>query len=154
MGAMADRAPEGSAATFNPLTMRIAMSLRDYRRLKPQELSIPMPLGQIDTLDAIARCGPCTMVELAEALRIDASTATRAVEPLVRNGLVERRRSDRDARAVIVELSRDGRRVERQLTTERFGELEKSLASFDDTEREQLAEYLERLLQGARRPRE
>ena len=135
---------------FDQLTMRIAVSLRDFRRLKPGALSIPMPLGQIDTMDAIAANGPCTMVELAEALRIDASTATRAVEPLVRNGLVERRRSDRDARAVIVELSREGRRVERQLTTERFDQLESSLSLFDRNEREQLAEFLERLLNGAR----
>lgn len=138
---------------FDELTMRIALCLRDYRRLKPQDLSIPMPLGQIDTLDAIARNGPCTMVELAEALRIDASTATRAVEPLVRSGLVERRRSERDARAVIVELSREGRRVERQLTTERFDQLELSLAEFSRAEREQLADLLERLLQGALGPR-
>lgn len=138
---------------FDELTMRIAVALRDYRRLKPNELSIPMPLGQIDTLDAIARNGPCTMVELAEALRIDASTATRAVEPLVRSGLVERRRSERDARAVIIELSRDGRRVERQLTIERFDELEISLATFTRSERKQLADFLERLLNGARRQR-
>ena len=108
-----------------------------------------MPLGQIDTLDAIARNGPCTMVELADALRIDASTATRAVEPLVRNRLVERRRSDRDARAVIVELSREGRRVERQLTMERFDTLEASLDSFSREERELFADFLERLMRGA-----
>lgn len=135
---------------FDELTMRIAMALRDYRRLKPREMSIPMPLGQIDTMDAIARNGPCTMVELAEALRIDASTATRAVEPLVRSGLVERRRSDRDARAVIVELSREGRRVERQLTVERFDDLEFSLSTFDRAERELFADFLERLMAGAR----
>lgn len=135
---------------FDELTMRIAVALRDYRRLKPGELSVPMPLGQIDTLDAIARNGPCTMVELAEALRIDASTATRAVEPLVRSGLVERRRSERDARAVIIELSREGRRVERQLTTERFDSLEASLAGFTRGERRQLADFLERLLDNSR----
>lgn len=135
---------------FDELTMRIAVALRDYRRLKPSELSIPMPLGQIDTLDAIARNGPCSMVALAEALRIDASTATRAVEPLVRSGLVERRRSERDARAVIVELSREGRRVERQLTIERFDDLEVSLSGFTRTERRELADFLERLLERAR----
>jgi DNA-binding MarR family transcriptional regulator len=134
---------------FDELTMRIAVCLRDYRRVKPRELSIPMPLGQIDTLDAIARHGPCTMVELADALRIDASTATRAVEPLVRAGLVERRRSDRDARAVIVQLSREGRRVERQLTVERFDDLERSLQSFSRDEREQFADFLERLTSAA-----
>jgi DNA-binding MarR family transcriptional regulator len=138
----------GVTMEFDELTMRIAVSLRDYRRLRPRELSIPMPLGQIDTLDAIARHGPCTMVELADALRIDASTATRAVEPLVRNELVERRRSDRDARAVIVQLSREGRRVERQLTLERFETLEETLQSFSRDERELFADFLERLLHG------
>lgn len=120
--------------------------------MKPLELSIPMPVGQIDTMDAIARNGPCSMLELSDALRIDASTATRAVDPLVQAGYVERRRSDRDARTVIVELSKAGRRLERRLTEERLANVIRILhdeAGFSDSEIEVLAGFLERMVAGS-----
>jgi DNA-binding MarR family transcriptional regulator len=134
---------------YDELIMRIASSWRDLRRMRPRDLSIPLPVGQIDTLDAIARLGPCSMLELSDALRIDASTATRAVEPLVRSGLVERERSDRDARTVLVSLSHEGRRVEYQLTAERLANVERTLEGFSQIERKRLADYLERMLAAA-----
>jgi DNA-binding MarR family transcriptional regulator len=134
---------------YDELIMRIASSWRDLRRMRPRDLSIPLPVGQIDTLDAIARLGPCSMLELSDALRIDASTATRAVEPLVRSGLVERERSERDGRTVLVSLSREGRRVEYQLTAERLANVERTLEGFSEIERRRLADYLERMLAAA-----
>lgn len=134
---------------LNQLTLRIAAAWRDLRRIKQRDLSIPLPIGQIDTLDVIARIGPCSMLALSEALRIDASTATRAVEPLVNSELVQRRRSDRDARTVLVELTREGRRVERQLTIERLANVENALIGFTDDERVLLADLLERLVAGS-----
>jgi DNA-binding MarR family transcriptional regulator len=134
---------------LNQLTLRIAAAWRDLRRIKQRDLSIPLPIGQIDTLDVIARIGPCSMLALSEALRIDASTATRAVEPLVNSELVQRRRSDRDARTVLVELTRAGRRVERQLTIERLANVENALVGFTDDERVLLADLLERLVAGS-----
>ena len=136
--------------------MRVAAAWRDLRRVKPAELSIPLPLGQIDTMDVIAQIGPCSMLEVSEALRIDASTATRAVDPLVQAGYVERRRSERDARTVIVQLSRQGRRVERQITEERLANVIHTLrdhAGFDDDELVRLADYLERMVQGSLKAR-
>jgi len=135
---------------YDKLIMRIASSWRDLRRMRPRDLSIPLPVGQIDTLDAIARLGPCSMLELSDALRIDASTATRAVEPLVRSGLVERERSERDGRTVLVSLSHEGRRVEYQLTAERLANVERTLEGFSQIERKRLADYLERMLAAAR----
>src|SRR5690606_22638913 len=86
----------------------------------------------------------------SDALRIDASTATRAVEPLVNSGLVARRRGEHDGRQMIVELTRAGRRVERQLTEERLAQVDRSLADFDPAERAALADVLERMLAGSR----
>lgn len=133
---------------FDRQLLRIAAAWRDLRRVKPRELSIPLPLGQIDTLDVISNIGPCSMLELSDALRIDASTATRAVEPLVKSGLVQRRRSERDARTVLVELTRDGRRVEHRLTVERLANVDRILTTFDEQERLILADFLERMVAG------
>lgn len=131
---------------FDMTLMRIAAAWRDLRRTRPRRWSIPLPLGQIDTLDIIANRGPCSMLEVSEALRIDASTATRAVEPLVKAGLVQRRHSDRDARTVLVELTAAGRRAERTLTRERLDNVDQLLVGFDPDERVQLADMLERMV--------
>jgi DNA-binding MarR family transcriptional regulator len=90
---------------YDQAAMRIAVAWRDLRRLKTLPLSVPIPQGQLDTMDVVAQLGSCNMVELSTALRIDASTATRAVDRLVETGLVERRRSPEDARTVLVELT-------------------------------------------------
>lgn len=146
------RRPTTRPDDVDDVVFKIAAAWRDLRRLKPLELSISMPLGQIDTMDAIARSGPCSMLEVSEALHVDASTATRAVEPLVQAGYVERRRSDRDARTVIVELSREGRRLERRLTEERLANVVRVLCDhggFTDDELVVLADFLDRMVRGS-----
>lgn len=134
---------------FDEQTMRIAIAWRDLRRLKTHPLSEPIPQGQLDTMDVMANLGPCSMVELSTALRIDASTATRAVDRLVESGLAARRRSDEDARTVVVELTPEGRKLERRLTAERMAHMERILARLSTSERARLATSLERLLAAA-----
>ncbi len=131
---------------YDEVSMRIAGAWRDLRRLKTSPLSVPVPQGQLDTMDVIARLGTCTMVELSAALRIDASTATRAVDRLAETGLVQRQRSETDARTVLVELTKKGRDLERRLTAERMGNMERILAHVGAAEREKLATALETLL--------
>ncbi len=131
---------------YDELTMRIAIGWRDLRRVKNQQLSKPVPQGQLDTMDVIGRLGSCSMVELSLALRIDASTATRAVDRLVESGLASRRRSDEDARTVMVELTREGRSLERTLTAERMEHMEAILERLTAKERERVAESLDLLL--------
>ncbi len=58
--------------------------------------------GQMDTLDLLAQRPSWRMSELADALRVDPSTATRAVQRLVRAGLASRGTSDDDGRVVVV----------------------------------------------------
>ena len=49
--------------------------------------------GQMDSLDMLASQPSWRMSELAEALRVDPSTATRAIQRLEKAGLAERRPS-------------------------------------------------------------
>jgi DNA-binding MarR family transcriptional regulator len=128
------------------LTMRIAVAWRDLRRAKTLTLSHAIPSGQLDTMDLLSTIGPCSMIELSTALRIDASSATRAVDRLVAAGTASRRRSDDDGRTVVVELTPEGRELARQLTRERLRHLSKVLDGIDVGEREQIAASLERLL--------
>ena len=70
-------------------------------------------LGQMDTLDLLATRPSWRMSELAEALRVEPSTATRAVQRLERAGLARRRPSAADGRVVKVEITEAGSDVHR-----------------------------------------
>jgi DNA-binding MarR family transcriptional regulator len=107
-----------------------------------------LDLGQVDTLDLLAQQGSCRMGDLAEVLRVDPSTATRAVDRLVEAGLADRRRSDEDARVVVVVLTGNGRALHDALTQRRRAAMNRILAGFSDGERRELADLLERLVAG------
>ena len=68
----------------------------------------PLEPGQMDALDLLSR-QERTMKHLAERLRIDPSSATRAVQRLVADGLAERYAADDDKRVVMVRISKEGR---------------------------------------------
>ena len=81
---------------------RIAIAWREFRRsattpaLRYQFFGSShdaFEQGQMDTLDLLLVREGWRMSELAEALRVDPSTATRAVQRLVNDGLAERRQS-------------------------------------------------------------
>lgn len=121
------------------------MALRDLRRIKSRTFT-NIPQGQVDTLDIIAQLGPCTMVELSTGMRVDASTATRAVDRLVEADLARRRRSDTDGRVVLVELTERGRALDRDLSHLRLDHFKEILSVMSTAERQQLADSLVRLV--------
>ncbi len=105
-----------------------------------------LELGQVDTLDLLAAQDSWRMTDLADALRVDPSTATRAVQRLVRAGLAERRQSDADGRVVMVSATPAGRARHEAVAGRRRTALEAMLGEFDDAERQQLADLLERFV--------
>lgn len=143
-GSGRNRSPE--SVTQDELTMRVAVAWRDLRRIRNFKLSLDIPSGQLDTMDLLSTLGPCNMIELSTALRIDASTATRAVDRLVAAGAASRRRSDEDGRTVLVELTPEGRVLARRLAIERLRHVSGLLAAVDVDQRLQIAESLETLL--------
>ncbi len=107
-----------------------------------------LDLGQAEALDILAGCGPTRMTAVADALRVDASTATRTVDRLVERGLVLRQRSHEDARVLQVALTGAGHRVHQELLRRRRATMEAILRRFSDRERTLLADLLERLVGG------
>jgi DNA-binding MarR family transcriptional regulator len=102
--------------------------------------------GQWDTLDLLVQREQWRMSELAEGLRVDPSTATRAVQRLLKSGLAERRSSDEDGRVVQVTATPLGHQRHAAIAEHRRDLMDAVLAEFDPTEREQLAALMERLL--------
>jgi DNA-binding MarR family transcriptional regulator len=86
------------------------------------------------------------MTDLADALRVDPSTATRAVQRLVRAGLAERRPSDDDGRVVMVSATAAGRARHEAIAQRRRKALEAMLGEFEEPERRELADLLERFV--------
>ncbi len=102
--------------------------------------------GQMDSLDLLARQPSWRMSDLAEALRIDPSTATRAVQRLVASGLAARTPHDDDGRVVMVEITDAGRSRHADVSARRGQLMTHMLGAFSHEERPILADMLERFV--------
>lgn len=100
--------------------------------------------GQMDTLDLLARQSSWRMSDLAEALRIDPSTATRAVHRLVSAGLAVRCPHDDDGRVVMVEVTPAGLDRHAEVNARRGELMAHMLGAFDPHDRPVLAEMFDR----------
>ncbi len=118
-------------------------ALRDYLLGTGDEA---LEQGQMDSLDLLARQPSWRMSDLAEALRIDPSTATRAVHRLVGSGLAVRTPNDDDGRVVMVEITEAGRARHADVNARRGLLMEHMLGAFTPQERPALADMLERFV--------
>jgi DNA-binding MarR family transcriptional regulator len=80
-------------------------------------------LAQYRVLILIASRGPQRPADLAAALAVDRSTATRMCDRLVRKRLVQRRRAREDRRQVRVSLTATGARLVAEVTRRRRTEI-------------------------------
>jgi DNA-binding MarR family transcriptional regulator len=73
--------------------------------------SVDITITQHRALAELAVRGPCRLAELAVALEVDRSTASRIADRLARKRLVNRRRLSADRRGVRVSLTQLGREL-------------------------------------------
>lgn len=106
----------------------------------------PLDVALGDALDAIIEHEPVRMGDLADALRVDASTATRTVARLADAGLVTRVECADDRRVVQVKATALGRRRQAAMVQSATQALDEITGVFDDDERAQLATLMERLV--------
>jgi DNA-binding MarR family transcriptional regulator len=108
-------------------------------------------LGLADALEVIHLAGPCRMRDVAEALRVDPSTATRTVDRLVRHGYVARVSDPDDARAVLVRVTDRGERLRTRVRDQARRALTTILEDFTDEEADTLAALMSRLVEAVDR---
>ncbi|MEM9041685.1 MAG: MarR family transcriptional regulator [Actinomycetota bacterium] len=101
--------------------------------------------GQMDALDLLVRRDR-SMRQLAERLRVEPSTATRAAQSLVDAGLAERFRSPDDGRLVLLRATPAGRARHAEVDARRSHAMALILDAFTAEERADLAGLLERLV--------
>ncbi|HEY9557933.1 MAG TPA: MarR family transcriptional regulator [Acidimicrobiales bacterium] len=106
----------------------------------------PLDPGQADALDAVVTHGPCRMSDIAVVLRVDRSSATRAVDRLEAAGLVARRADPDDARGIVVAATQAGRALLGRVRDRATAMLAEVLATFSTEDRDRLAELMERLV--------
>jgi len=86
-------------------------------------------LPQYRALVVLAARGPQGTAELAAALAVNPSTATRMCDRLVRKGLIRRHRQAGDRRSVRITLTAAGRGLVAEVTRRRRAELTRLLAA-------------------------
>lgn len=90
---------------------------RNIKRLEEQTIKssgrIDLTINEIHMIDYIGRAGESgrTVREIAGKMNIKSPSATVAVNKLVKNGYLEKRQSELDARAVHVMLTRAGKLI-------------------------------------------
>jgi DNA-binding MarR family transcriptional regulator len=98
---------------------------------------------QVDALEMLCRRDEWRMREIADALDVDRSTATRTVTPLVALGLATRLTDARDRRNVIVAATPDGRAASSRIVADRRRLMRAVLSRMDPERRVLLTELME-----------
>ncbi|MEO1194390.1 MAG: MarR family transcriptional regulator [Pseudomonadota bacterium] len=101
--------------------------------------------GDLEAIKLLGQFGVLSMRDLAEQLRIPASTATSLVDRLEKKGLVERSRNAADRRVIQLSLTAEGREALNAVTQEHLRLCQELLESFGPQEQTVLADLLERL---------
>jgi len=99
------------------------------RSLAEHESAVSLP--QYRALVVLGSRGSQRPVDLAQALGVDPSTATRMCDRLVHKHLITRRRDVVDRRVVLLDLSASGRRLVERVTRSRRDEIERILEAVD-----------------------
>lgn len=102
--------------------------------------------GQMDALDLLVTVESCRMSDLAEYLRIDPSTATRAVQRLIKDNLATKLHHDGDGRVVEIAATERGRHVHTIVAERRRAIILGIMDRFSHHERTQLLDFLERFV--------
>ena len=129
--------PPSSAAVDSVL-----QALMSAGRLIRQRVAGEVDPGTFWLLKIIADHASLRVSDLASCASLDASTVSRHVGQLERNGLIERGQDPADRRAQLLSLTPEGQRQLGEAYEQRRELLRRSLAAFDETE---LAEF-DRLL--------
>lgn len=99
--------------------------------------------GQMDTLDLLSQNEMWRMGDLADALRVDPSTATRAIQRLIKDGFAERVNHGDDGRVVHVRITERGQAVHAQVAERRLAVISHIASQMTAIEREALANLFE-----------
>ena len=109
-------------------------------------------LTQFRTLVVLDSHGEINLNRLAELLDVNSSTAMRMIDRLLVADLVTRRDNPANRREVVLGLTRAGKRIVRQVTTRRRGEIARIVTAMPATQRGALIAALRAFADAAGEP--
>ncbi|RRA49316.1 MarR family winged helix-turn-helix transcriptional regulator [Acidipila sp. EB88] len=133
--------PSSSVAYQVNLAFRL-LAQRNEEGLRPLQIGV----AYIPVLAAIANLGPRTQKELAEIAHVDQSTMTLLLGRMEKAGFIVRSPSPRDGRAVIVDLSDEGKARVPESKAIVLGTVQRALRGFSSIETNTLRTLLQRFI--------
>jgi len=140
----------------DPIDLEVAIKIgkawRDLRRgassvaIRDYFFGTEIDAGQMDTLDVLTYRPSWRMSALAEAMRVDPSTATRAVQRLVASDLATRHTDADDGRCVVVTATDTARELHSRIDQRRRFVISRLMSAFTVAERGDLAELMRRFV--------
>lgn len=97
-------------------------------------------------LKRLGLLGPMSATELARAVELDGGAMTRQLDQLERKGYLRRRPHEQDRRALRIELTTEGTALLKDMASCNERVLEAAQRTLSETERQQLHDYLSRVL--------
>jgi DNA-binding MarR family transcriptional regulator len=141
---------EGGMGSVETIETELALLLRRAeatRRATTGQAHRALDRAAYVILRHLGDSGPVNIGQLADALRVDASTATRQVAAMEREGLLRRDRDPQDGRGSVVSVTPAGARRMRSVREARRELYERILIDWSDDDRSALATLLHRLNQ-------
>lgn len=106
-----------------------------------------LSVTQCYALEALERSGPLSMGQLAEHLWVELSSMTRAIDPLVEQGLATRREGSKDRRIREIQITSTGRRRMARIHADLVAEYREVLGRIPRESREVVIDAVGLLLQ-------
>ncbi|QIN29858.1 MarR family winged helix-turn-helix transcriptional regulator [Brevibacterium luteolum] len=103
---------------------------------------------EFDVLATLRRSGELTAGQLTRASMVTSGAITNRVDRLIKRGLVERRPSPHSRRAILIDLTSEGREVIDEALIGHIGNLDALASHLSEADRRQLAALLKRFLIG------
>jgi DNA-binding MarR family transcriptional regulator len=142
---MAKGAPDKLADVLDGFGEAMSRVMVDQLQKNLAELDLTLP--QVQVLRILHRQGTAVPTgKLAQCLRISAPATTQLTDRLIRKGLIERRSSEDDRRAVLVALSGAGRSLIDKFRERRNAIFGAALSQLSEAEQEQVVSSLQKLI--------
>ena len=134
------------APTAEDAVLRFVMAMG--RRFRARIDGDTVDPSQAAILYSLSCRGAVRVGDLAESMRLDASTVSRHVHQLGENGLVRRDPDPADGRASIVDVTDDGRTALAKTFDQRRAFVTEAMSTWSADDRERLRDDIQRLTAG------
>lgn len=134
---------QGDAKTAEDAILQLSLAVG--RRLRARLEGDPVEWSQATLLFTLKRRGALRLGDLAESMRLDASTVSRHVQQLAERGFISREPDPADGRACNLALTDAGRQALTETFDQRRTILNAALAEWDESDRDRLRQDLVRL---------